>query len=68
MARVTHQVDCYRLGVHIRLLTRCQICFTLGLFVKCFSLKSFSFECVRFKFIINLLMGASLLALAKSIY
>ena len=34
--------DCYRLGVNIRLLTRCQICFTLGLFANYFALKSFS--------------------------
>ena len=35
-------IDCYFLGVHIRLLTRCNICFTLGLFANCFSLKSVS--------------------------
>jgi len=34
--------DLYRLGVHISPLTRCQICFTLGLFVNYFSLKSLS--------------------------
>ena len=32
--------DCYFLSVHIRLLTRCKICFTLGLFANYFSLKS----------------------------
>ena len=47
MARVTHQDDCYLLGVNIRLLTRCQICFTLGLFLKYFSLKSFSLSLKR---------------------
>ena len=47
MARVTHQDDCYRLGVLIRLLTQCQICFTLGLFVKYFSLKSSSLSLKR---------------------
>ena len=30
------------LGVHIRLLTRFKICFTLGLFANYFSTKSFS--------------------------
>ena len=34
--------DCYFLGVHIRLSTRCKIWFTLGLFANCFSLKSVS--------------------------
>ena len=34
--------DCYFLGVHIRLLTRCKICCTLGLFADYFSLKSLS--------------------------
>ena len=33
--------DCY-LGVHIRLLSRCKICFTLGLFANYFPLKSLS--------------------------
>ena len=47
MARVTHQDDCYLLGVNIRLLTRCQICFTLGLSVKYFSLKSSSLSLKR---------------------
>ena len=32
--------DCYFLGVHIRLSTRCKIWFTLGLFANYFSLKS----------------------------
>ena len=32
--------DSHFLGVHIRLLTRCKICFTLGLFANFFSLKS----------------------------
>ena len=31
-------------GVHVRQLTRCKICFTLGLFAKYFSIKSFSFS------------------------
>ena len=35
-------IDCYFLGVHIRLLTRCKICLTLGLFANYFSLKSVS--------------------------
>ena len=34
--------DCYSFGVHISLLTRCLICFTLGLFANYFSLKLFS--------------------------
>ena len=34
--------DCYFLGVHIRLSTRCKIWFTLGLSANYFSLKSFS--------------------------
>ena len=34
--------DCYFLGVHIRLSTRCKIWFTLGLFANYFSLKSLS--------------------------
>ena len=32
--------DCYFGGAHIRLLTRCKICFTLGPFANYFSLKS----------------------------
>ena len=36
------KTDCYFLGVHIRLLTRYKICFTLGLFANYFSLKSLS--------------------------
>ena len=35
-------IDCYFLGVHIRLLTRRKICFTLGLFANYCSLKSVS--------------------------
>ena len=34
--------DCYFLGVHMRLSTRCKILFTLGLFANYFSLKSIS--------------------------
>ena len=34
--------DCYFLGVHIRLSTRCKIWFTLGLFANYFSLKPLS--------------------------
>ena len=34
--------DCYFLGVHRRLSTRCKIWFTLGLFANYFSLKSLS--------------------------
>ena len=34
--------DCYFLGVHIRLSTRCKIWLTLGLFANYFSLKSLS--------------------------
>ena len=34
--------DCYFLGAHIRLSTRCKIWFTLGLFANFFSLKSLS--------------------------
>ena len=34
--------DCYFLGVHMRLSTRCKILFTLGLFANYFSLKSLS--------------------------
>ena len=34
--------DCYFLGVHIRLSTRCKMWFTLGLFANYFSLKSVS--------------------------
>ena len=32
--------DCYFLGVHMRLSTRCKILFTVGLFANYFSLKS----------------------------
>ena len=34
--------DCYFLGVHMRLSTRCKILFTLRLFANYFSLKSLS--------------------------
>ena len=34
--------DCYFLGVHMRLSTRCKILFTPGLFANYFSLKSLS--------------------------
>ena len=34
--------DCYFLGVHIGLLSRCKICFSLGLLANYFSLKSVS--------------------------
>ena len=39
--------DCHVLGVHIRLSTRCKICFTLGLFANYFSLKSLSLSLKR---------------------
>ena len=39
--------DCHVLGVHIRLSTRCKICFTLGLFANHFSLKSLSLSLKR---------------------
>ena len=51
----------YRLGVHIRLLTRCHICFILGQFANYFSSKSFRLS------LKSVLIGASLLALAKFI-
>ena len=77
--------DCQFLGVHMRLSTRCNIWFTLGLFANYFSLELLSLSlkvtwmCSKVNWIverqvycliwiINLLMGASLLALAKSIY
>ena len=42
MLLIVVEDDCCFLGVHIRLLTRCKICFTLGLFSNYFSLKSLS--------------------------
>ena len=81
--------DCYFLGVHMRLSTRCKIWFTLGLFANYFSLKSLSLSfkshmnvlcalkltelwntslLLDLNYNLNILMGASLLALAKSIY
>ena len=72
--------DWYFLGVHMRLSTRCKILFTLGLFANYFSLKSLSLSLKSHMNVVCalkltklwntslLLMGASLLALAKSIY
>ena len=73
--------DCYFLGVHMRLSTRCKILFTLGLFANYFSLKSLSLNVLcalkltelwntslLFDLNYKYIMGASLLALAKSIY
>ena len=79
--------DCYFLGVHMRLSTRCKILFTLGLFANYFSLKSLSLSLkshmnvlcalkltelwnssLFFDLNYKHIMGASLLALAKSIY
>ena len=42
MLLIVIEDDCYFLGVHIRLLTRCKICLTLGLFSNFLSLKSLS--------------------------
>ena len=36
--------DCYFLGVHMKLLTRCKIWFTFGLFENYFSLKSLNYS------------------------
>ena len=79
--------DCYFLGVHMRLSTRCKILFTLGLFANYFSLESLSLSLksqmnvlcalkltelwngsLLFDLNYKYIMGASLLALAKSIY
>ena len=42
--------DCYFLGFHVRLLTRCKICSTLGLSANYFSIKSF---CLSLKSYMN---------------
>ena len=79
--------DCYFLGVHMRLSTRCKILFTLGLFANYFSLKSLSLSLkshmnvlcplkltelwntsLLFDLNYKYIVGASLLALVKSIY
>ena len=63
--------DCYFVGVHVRLLTLCNIFITIGLFANCISLKSLSLSLERHMFDLNYYQFINVsfaLALAKSIY